>query len=612
MTIHSRRSNFLSAWVAIGLAAVWVPSFVDVQTPSKSPSGSTAVPTTTSVPNLAVTWAKNEKDGNFAGYATGTAVQPWTGMCAKFVANAYGAPTCGAVSASQLWKTLSATVSDVPDKATTGVLVFWSWTDNKGGDLGGHVGIYVGDKYVISTDGKLAQPICIETVDQVTAKLKALGNAQYLGYAPAPANWPGPLLVRNSPLDFGGGDVTKKAITLVNAGAKQLTVLPMLSAKAAEIDDKTKDPPYSIDKPRLASSIGPFALETDTLKLLPGQTGEVVVKLDPKAPGDPEAEVHFLVAGVGMASARVRWRGMVAPAAASQPDPIWFNLTGISGRTLLGVCGFADNQRHAFIYEVGTWPSGSGYLAYGDGVKFKTVGSIWYDPTRFRTIEMPGASWIRPTGIDGANIVGQYRLTGSPGEHAFLYDGKSWTKLESSGIDVPYPNAVSGNCVVGVYGATREKSFLYEVKDKSWTFLKKPKARATIAKGVSGGTIVGFYYDSSREHGFVYNVKDKTWADLDYPGARQTFPCAVDGSNIVGAFNDGRGKSLQGFIYDGSSWASVDVPGWGPESRAYDPDAFLRAISGNVVVGQNGDLYLVNEKRWTDLLVTRSPSMRTK
>jgi hypothetical protein len=231
-------------------------------------------------------------------------------------------------------------------------------------------------------------------------------------------------------------------------------------------------------------------------------------------------------------------------------------------------------------------------------------------------------------GIDGANIIGQYCLNGIPGEQSFVYDGKSLTKIASSGsgvpVPVPFPTAISGSHIVGVYGSDRQKSFIYEMTNKSWTLLEKPNARSVIAHGVSGDIIVGYYYGTekleppvkkgkgwvvaeTREHGFVYNLKDRSWSNLDYPGALATFPWAVDGRIIVGAFSDGRGKSLHGFIHDGRNWTAIEVPGWGPVSRAGDPNAFLRGVSGNAVLGQNSNLYLLNEKRWTHLLSWRLP-----
>lgn len=101
------------------------------------------MPTADSIPNSAVAWASDQMGGNFAGYATGKSLQRWTGMCARFVANAYGAPSAGG-SATELWNNplLKRTMQPVPSNAPKGLLVFWTYTDEKGNDLGGHVAIY--------------------------------------------------------------------------------------------------------------------------------------------------------------------------------------------------------------------------------------------------------------------------------------------------------------------------------------------------------------------------------------------------------------------------------------------------------------------------------------
>ena len=125
---------FKVARLAILLAGPWMPSFAAAQTPSKPLSILMEAPSVDSIPDSAVIWAKSQLQGNFAGHVIGKEVEPWTGWCAKFVAHSYGAPDCGAASASELWKIITnRTVQDVPDKgAPKGLLLFWSWTDKNG------------------------------------------------------------------------------------------------------------------------------------------------------------------------------------------------------------------------------------------------------------------------------------------------------------------------------------------------------------------------------------------------------------------------------------------------------------------------------------------------
>ena len=56
-------------------------------------------------------------------------------------------------------------------------------------------------------------------------------------------------------------------------------------------------------------------------------------------------------------------------------------------------------------------------------------------------------------------------------------------------------------------------------------------------RGISGGNIVGFYYDSNpTPHGFLYN--GSTYTTIDDPLAVfGTFASGIDGNNIVGSYN---------------------------------------------------------------------------
>ncbi len=322
-TIHPQTSDLLPIGLMIWAVATLTPLFVAAQTPNQSPSASFSVTTEASISSSAVTWAESQLEGNFVGHVTSKKVQlqPWSGWCAKFVANAYGAPACGYESASKLWENIpNKMLQKVPDDAPKGLLVFWSWTNNKGEDMGGHVGIYVGNGQVISTAGSLKKPNCRDTIDYMDKKLTINGcKSQYLGYAPAPKNWPGPLLLRNSPvLDFGevgiDGKGSKKTLTLVNAGTQPITVWLVLSPVAVE--EEISPGNYKVKDTRLDHSIPPFSLTDEELKLSPGQSVEVGVRFDPNAIVDSNADVHFLVRSsqlnmkIGITSARVVGRGV--------------------------------------------------------------------------------------------------------------------------------------------------------------------------------------------------------------------------------------------------------------------------------------------------------------
>jgi len=132
---------------------------------------------------------------------------------------------------------------------------------------------------------------------------------------------------------------------------------------------------------------------------------------------------------------------------------------------------------------------------------------------------------------------------------------------------------------------------------QTFTSLDAPGAVETYAYGISGGNIVGWYYDSSyTPHGYLYN--GGTFTTLDAPGSTATyvwgisrgqivgeadsgsfqrsvlsgssyttlFPntltstYGIDGSNIVGRSYDDSGV-MHGFLYNGTTFTTLDGPG---------------------------------------------------
>src|SRR5262245_47214734 len=77
--------------------------------------------------------------------------------------------------------------------------------------------------------------------------------------------------------------------------------------------------------------------------------------------------------------------------------------------------------------------------------------------------------------------------------------------------------------------------------------LDVPGATFTVPRSISGGNVVGDYYDGSRFHGFLYN--DTSLTTLNGPGATLTVAVSVSGSNVVGYYQDA--SSGHGFLYNG-------------------------------------------------------------
>ena len=85
----------------------------------------------------------------------------------------------------------------------------------------------------------------------------------------------------------------------------------------------------------------------------------------------------------------------------------------------------------------------------------------------------------------------------------------------------------------------------------TYTTLDDPLAgpSGTVPHGISGGNIVGLFYDSSNiNHGFLYN--GSTYTTLDDPLAMNgTGAFGVSGGNIVGYYADSL-DVRHGFLYN--------------------------------------------------------------
>jgi len=168
-------------------------------------------------------------------------------------------------------------------------------------------------------------------------------------------------------------------------------------------------------------------------------------------------------------------------------------------------------------------------------------------------LDAPGATWTEVLGIDGENLVGYASNNNEAWGHGFLYDGTSWTMLDTSEVW-----DIDGGNLVGNYG---EHGFLYD--GTSLTTLDFPGADYTDATGIDGGNIVGSYsyndgsYPLNYPHGFLYDGTN--WTTIDFPGADYTYATGIDGGNIVGIYGDGLCE--HGFLYDGTNWTTLDAPG---------------------------------------------------
>jgi probable HAF family extracellular repeat protein len=87
-----------------------------------------------------------------------------------------------------------------------------------------------------------------------------------------------------------------------------------------------------------------------------------------------------------------------------------------------------------------------------------------------------------------------------------------------------------------------------------------PGAFQTLAAGIDGTNIVGYYFNGSIYQGFQYN--GSSYTTMNVPGAVHTYPFGISGNNIVGEYyNIYSGGTAQGFMYNGSNYTSINFPG---------------------------------------------------
>jgi hypothetical protein len=124
----------------------------------------------------------------------------------------------------------------------------------------------------------------------------------------------------------------------------------------------------------------------------------------------------------------------------------------------------------------------------------------------------------------------------------------------------------------------------------------------TVAFGVSGNNIYGFYKDAGLvDHLFLYDGSNYT--DVAYPGAAVTqwagYSSPISGNNLVGQY----GLPVvgwQGFLFNGSTYSTLVPPG------GYNVSAV--SISGNNVIGtfdsasgRNGYLYNIADNTYATI-----------
>lgn len=283
-----------------------------------------------------------------------------------------------------------------------------------------------------------------------------------------------------------------------------------------------------------------------------------------------------------------------------------------AGAILLSVG--TTNAQAQYIYTTVNVPGATSTYAYGisgnDIVGEYWGGNSWhgflYDGSTYTTLDVPGAQGTGARGISGEYISGWYGGNGPGG--GFLYDSGFYIPLNVAGVTLTGAAGISvyesfeGGVYYEMYnvvGGCEDSNgghhgFVYN--GSGFTTLDMTGGSYwTVANGISGNNIVGFYTLSTSpytDHGFLYN--GSSYATVDVPGAvgDGTRALGISGSKIVGYYQDANGH--HGFIYDGSSFTTFDVPG--------SLDTFATGINGNNIVG-----YYYNGSTMEGFLATPVP-----
>ncbi len=158
----------------------------------------------------------------------------------------------------------------------------------------------------------------------------------------------------------------------------------------------------------------------------------------------------------------------------------------------------------------------------------------------------------------------------------------------ATGSGFTIANGISGSNIVGYYldatGAAH--GFLYNINTNSYTTLIDPLATGgTLASGIDGRNIVGNYHDGTGVHGFLYNTSTNAYTTLDEPLTLvATYPSGISGGNIVGSYDGIPSPSWDGFVYNTSTNAYTTL-----DNPLATGGTFANGIDGSNIVGSYSD-----------------------
>jgi hypothetical protein len=191
-------------------------------------------------------------------------------------------------------------------------------------------------------------------------------------------------------------------------------------------------------------------------------------------------------------------------------------------------------------------------------------------------------------GIDGAKTVGSYIDAGG-GQYAYYASGGTYTSIDATLYDttaIPYistpltvAKGVSGDLVAGFYGRDSlaafyngmpsSSGFIFNTTTNAFTEVDVPQtlvdavnsaSNGTQLNGVDGTTATGLYYDGAGiEHGLLYDITGQVFTTVDF-GTDGTYLTDLYGNTAVGEYLTA--GVWHGFTYDllTQTFSGIDSP----------------------------------------------------
>lgn len=254
------------------------------------------------------------------------------------------------------------------------------------------------------------------------------------------------------------------------------------------------------------------------------------------------------------------------------PGAIVTRASATDGGTVVGRFQSADGVEHGFVYDGATFsaidvPGANAvtqafgidggtvvgdYLTTSDPVSSgSTTRGFVFDGSTYTTIAYPGSDGTNARAIENGILVGTWQEDVTNVRRGFTFDGTSFVSLEVPGSAGTRLQDISQGVIVGGYQVAGSPDFLGFSYDGSFSTLSVPEAISTLATGVSGDLIVGWYdtIDSGGtnperlRHGFLYD--GSAYVTFEVPDAIETAIQGTDGTSIVGWYRDSNG--IHGF-----------------------------------------------------------------